>query len=196
MAQLHFTSNDRPFLFDDAKPPERAGIGKAWVGVSIVTASVIVFAVLSVGNPIALLARGNPPPHISTSPLQDAGQSMPTIRSPVIAEVLPLVSREAPAAGELIAAFKGAFDVPTEGDPPSAEALFKQFQSWAAEENLRSPVRPLHGVQDARAQVVQKTPARPLPKPRPVQAEQTAAERDDSSVQNVQWPGRSFGWHD
>jgi hypothetical protein len=195
VAQLHFTTNDRPFfLSDDAKPEER-GIGKAWVGLSLVTASVIVFAVLSIGNPIALLAMVTPPGISSSSP-QDGAQSMATIPSLAIAEVLPPAPREAPSADELIAAFKGAFDAPTEAGQPSGEALFKQFQSWAAEENLRSPVRPLHGMQDARAQVVQKARARPLPKPRPIQAEQTARAQDDSLMQNAQWPARSFGWRD
>ena len=195
MAQLHFTTNDRPVLLSDDAEPEQRGVGKAWVGVSLATASVIVFAVVSLGNPIALFAQVTPP-ELSSSPPQDGGQSMAIIPSPAIADISPPVPREAPTADELIAAFKGAFDAPTEAGQPSGEALFKQFQSWAAEESLRSPVRPLHGIQDAGAQVVQKARARPLPKPRPVQAEQIARAQDDSSVQNPQWPVRSFGWRD
>jgi hypothetical protein len=194
VAQLRFTTNDRPFLLsDDVKSQER-GIGKACAAVLLVTGTSILFAVLFVSNPMALLASGTAA-QISTAAPPVGEQSTPAVHSPAIAEALPLAPKEAPTADGLIAAFKGAFDGPTEADQPSAEALFKQFQNWAAEENLRSPL-PLRAAQNARAQVVQKARARPLPKPRPVQAEQVARAQDDALVQNAQWPVRSFGWHD
>jgi hypothetical protein len=193
VAQLRFTKNNRPFLLSgDVKSQER-GIGKAWAAVLLVTGTAIVFAVLFVSNPMALLATGTAT-KMSTAAPQVVEQSTPAVQLPAIAEALPLASREAPTADGLIAAFKGAFDGPSEADQPSAEALFKQFQNWAAEENLRSPIPPLRGAQDARAQVVQKTPARPLPKPRPLQAAERTEMAQDDAVQNAQWPMRSFGW--
>ena len=193
MAQLRFTTNDRPFLLsDDVKSQER-GIGKAWAAVLLVTGTAIVFAVLFVSNPMALLARGTAA-QISTAAPPVGEQSTPAVHSPAIAEALPLAPREALTTDGLIAAFKGAFEGPHEADQPSAEALFKQFQNWAAEENLRSPIRPLRAAQDARAQVVQKTPARPLPKPRPLHAAERTEMAQDDAMQNAQWPMRSFGW--
>jgi hypothetical protein len=193
VAQLRFTTNDRPFLLPgDVKSPER-GIGKAWEAVLLVSGLAIVFAVLSVATPIALLAKVTPA-QISTSvPLDGEQQSDLAVRSPDIAQVLPSAPTEA-TAEELIFAFKAAFDGPTEADQPTAEALIKQFQNWAAEENLRSPIRPLRAAQDARAQVVQKTRAPPLPKPRPLQAAERTGREDDGTLQNAQWPVRSFGW--
>ena len=168
MAQFRFTPNDRPLFLSDHAKPEHRSIGKAWVGVIslLVTAAVIVFAVLLVRNPPVLFANT-------------------TALSPT--------AREAPAGDEMLSAFKAAFENKTEVDQPTSEAMFDQFQAWAAKEDAQAPVRPPQPVQDARAQVVQKARAQPLPKPRPVQAKQTAPEQDPSE-QNAQWPVRSFGW--
>jgi hypothetical protein len=68
--------------------------------------------------------------------------------------------------------------------------LFNQFQAWAAEEDAQAPARPLQPAQDARTHIVQKTP---LPKRRPIQAEQTARAQDPSP-QNAQSLMRRFGW--
>jgi hypothetical protein len=91
---------------------------------------------------------------------------------------------------ELLAAFKSALESKTEVDPPRAEALFNQFQAWAAEEDVQAPAGPAQPVQDARAHIVQKPP---LPKRRPIQAEQTARAQDPSP-QNAQSLMRRFGW--
>jgi hypothetical protein len=89
---------------------------------------------------------------------------------------------------ELLAAFKSALESKTEVDPPRAEALFNQFQAWAVEEDAQAPARPLQPAQDARTHIVQKTP---LPKRRPIQAEQTARAPDPSNAQSLI---RRFGW--
>jgi hypothetical protein len=186
MAQFRFTPNDRPLFLSDHAKPEPQRIGKAWIGVisSLVTAAVIVFAVLLVGNPIALFASVTAS-QVSSSAHQDgSGQSMPTIQSTASAQAMPPTAREAPAGEEMLAAFKAAFENKTEVDQPTAEATFDQFQAWATKEDARARVQPPQPAQ-ARAQ--------PLPKPRPVQAAQTARAQDLSS-QNAQWPARIFSW--
>src|SRR5258708_36991626 len=97
---------------------------------------------------------------------------MPTIQSTASAQALPPTAREAPASDEMLAAFKAAFENKTEVDQPTAEATFDKFQAWAA--NVQARVQPPQPVQEPRAQVVQKARAQPLPRPRPVQAAQTA----------------------
>jgi hypothetical protein len=93
----------------------------------------------------------------------------------------------------MLAAFKAAFENKTELDQPTAEATFNQFQAWAGKEDARARVQPPQLAQDPRAQIGQKARAQPLPRPRPVQAAQTARAQDLSS-ENAQWPARIFGW--
>ena len=150
------------FLSVQAEEPEQPGIGKAWdraaissriltTSILVVTAAAIVFAIL-VGNPIALLANVTAS-LVGTSASQDDTQSMPTIQSTADAQALPPTASEAPTGEEIAAAFKNAFQSETEIREPPAEALLKQFQAWAAEEDSQAQVRPEQSVQDAQAQV-------------------------------------------
>jgi hypothetical protein len=50
-------------------------------------------------------------------------------------------------------AFNSAYQSQTENPQPPAEAVFKQFQAWAAEEDAQAQVRPVQPVQDAQPQV-------------------------------------------
>jgi hypothetical protein len=167
------------FVSDHAKEPEHSG--KAWDAivssriaktiVSVFMATAIVFTIVIVGNPIVLFVTAS---EVSTSAPRDKDQSMPAIQSTASARALPPAASEAPRADELLAAFKTAFESKTVVDQPRAEALFDQFQAWAAEEDAPAQVRPPQLIQDARAQVAQKVRVQPLPKPRPVQAQKTA----------------------
>ena len=153
------------FLSDQTEEPEQPGIGKAWdraaissriltTSILVVTAAAIVFAIL-VGNPIALLANATAS-LVGTSASQDDTQSMPTIQSTADAQALPPSASEAPTGEEIAAAFKTAIQSETEIREPTAEALLKQFQAWAAEEDAQAQVRPEQHeqpVQDAQAQV-------------------------------------------
>jgi len=153
------------FLSDQTEEPEQPGIGKAWdraaissriltTSILVVTAAAIVFAIL-VGNPIALLANATAS-LVGTSASQDDTQSMPTIQSTADAQALPPTASEAPTGEEIAAAFKTAIQSETEIREPTAEALLKQFQAWAAEEDAQAQVRPEQHeqpVQDAQAQV-------------------------------------------
>ncbi|SDO78354.1 hypothetical protein [Afipia sp. GAS231] len=149
------------FLSVQTEEPEQPGIGKAWdraaisfriltTSILVVTAAAIVFAIL-VGNPIALLANVTAS-LVGTSASQDDTQSMPTIQSTADAQALPPTASEAPTGEEIAAAFKNAVQSETEIREPPAEALLKQFQAWAAEEDSQAQVRPEQSVQDAQAQ--------------------------------------------
>jgi hypothetical protein len=150
------------FLSDHTEEPERPVIGKAWdraaflsrilkASILIVTAAAIVLAIL-VGNPIALLANATAS-LVGTSASQDGRQSTPTVQSTADAQALPPTAREAPTGGEIATALNSGYQSQTENPQPPAEAVFKQFQAWAAEEDAQAQVRPVQPVQDAQPQV-------------------------------------------
>src|SRR6266702_8084078 len=152
------------FLSDLTEEPEQAGILKAWdraviasrilkIGILIVTAAAIVFAVLSMGNPSVLFANATAFLVGTSAPQDGTGQSIPTIQPTADAQALPPTASEAPTGEEIAAAFKTTSHSETEIREPTAEALLKQFQAWAAEEDSQAQVRPEQSVQDAQAQV-------------------------------------------
>jgi hypothetical protein len=193
MVKDRFPSNDHfpLFLSDPAEEPEQSGIGKVVSSeifrkvVLVFAAAAVVFAVVSVGNVIlfaSVTASQVSPP----APQDGSGHSVPAIQSTASAEALPGTA----PSDELLAAFKSGLESKTEVDPPRAEALFNQFQAWAAEEDAQVQIRPPQPVQDAQTPIVQKTP---IPKRRPIQAEQTARAQDPSP-QNAPSLPRRFGW--
>jgi hypothetical protein len=155
------------FLSDQAEEPEQPDIEKAWnraviasrilkTRILVVAAAAIVFAVLAgllVGNPIVLLANataslvGTSAPQSGSAQefqawaaKQDARAQTPTT---VGAQALPPTARDAPTRDEIAAAFKAATQEQTEISHPPAEALFKQFQTWAAEQDARAQAGPV-----------------------------------------------------
>jgi hypothetical protein len=182
MVNDRFPPDDRIplFLSHVAEEPKPSGIRKVVSSevfrkiVLVFTTVAIVFAIVCVGKSIFFAS-------VTASEV-----GTPAIRSTASAEASP----RTPAGDELLAAFKSAVENKTEVDQPRAEALFDQFQVWAAEEDARAQVRPSQPVQGAQAQSVQKARALPLPRPRPIQA----ARAQDPSPQNAQWPARGFGW--
>jgi hypothetical protein len=149
------------FLSDHTEEPEQPVIGKAWhraaissrilkTSILVVTAAAIVFAIRLVGNPLVRFTNATAS-LVGTSAPQDGAQSTPTIESTTDAQALPPTAREAPTGAEIAAAFNSAYQSQTENPQPPAEAVFKQFQAWAAEEDAK--VRPVQSVQDAQPQV-------------------------------------------
>jgi hypothetical protein len=176
--------------------------------VFVFAAVAVVFAVVSVGT-VILFASVTASEVSTPAPRDDRGPSTPAIQSTARAETLP----GTPPAGELLAAFKAGLenkaalenraaqnraevDQPRAVDPPRAEALFNQFQAWAAEEEAQAPAGPPQPVQDIRTQVEDvRSPIvhnPPLPKRRPIQFEQTARAHDPSP-QNAQSLMRRLG---
>jgi hypothetical protein len=180
------------FLAEHAEEPEQPYIGKAWDGavissrilktsILVITATAIGIAVLSVGNPVVLFTNVTAS-LFDTSALQPgAGQSTPTIQSTAGTQDLPPTAGDAPTRDEIAAASEPADQSQTKISEPPAEALLKQLQAWAGEEDARAPVEPVQPaqharaqdgsaqpVQDAPAQVVQDAPAqvRPMQKHR------------------------------
>jgi hypothetical protein len=151
----------------------------------VFTAVAIVFAVVSVGNAIlfaSVTASQVSPP----APLEGSGHSTPAIQSTASAEAVP----GSQLGDELAAAFKSALESKAELDRARAEALFNQFQAWAAEEDAQALPGLQQPVQDVRTDIVQSPP---LPRRRPIQVAHTARSQD-SSPQNSQSLMRRFGF--
>src|ERR1700675_443504 len=164
------------FLSDHTEEPEQPVIGKARhraaissrilkTSILVVTAAAIVFAIRLVGNPLVLFTNATAS-LVGTSAPQDGAQSTPTIQSTADAQALPPAAREAPTGAEIAAAFNSAYQSQTENPQPPAEAVFKQFQAWAAEEDAQ--VRPVQSVQDAKQPQVQARVANARAEVRPV----------------------------
>jgi hypothetical protein len=191
---------DRPPIFlsghaEETGPPD---IAKGWdiatLSSRILKASILAvvvtgigIAVLSVGNPVVLVANMTdwwidkpalqPEPDPATSPIQTIAAT----------QDLPATTTDAPARGETAAVSQPAdqsqaetvqrpaevVQSQTENAPPVTEELFKQFQAWAAEEETRAQARagqaaPVRIAQDAPAQV------RPVKKQRRARSVQNA----------------------
>jgi len=188
------------FLSDHTEQPEQPVIGKDRAVISsrivktsilVVTAAAIVFAIVSVENPLVLFENAMASLFATSTPPDDTGQSTPIIQSTADAQALPPAASEAPTGGEIAVAAKTADQGQTEARQPPAEVLLNQFQAWAAEEDARPQVRPVQPVeeedarppvqrvqpvQDAQAQTVQNSRAqvRHVKKQRRVRPEQNA----------------------
>jgi hypothetical protein len=157
------------FLSDHTEQPEQPVIGKDRAVISsrivktsilVVTAAAIVFAIVSVENPLVLFENAKASLFATSTPPDDTGQSMPIIQSTADAQALPPAASEAPTGGEIAVASKTADQGQTEARQPPAEVLLNQFQAWAAEEDARPQVPRMQPVQeeDARPQVQRVQP--------------------------------------
>ena len=166
-----------------AEEPQQMGILKAWdravtasqimkMSILVVTTAGIVFAVLSVENPIVL--ANATASVVGTSAPQDGTQSMPKIQSAADAPALLPTASEAPTGDEIAAAFKTANQSQTEISQPPAEALLKQFQAWAAEEDTRDEITGAIEPADQSHTEISQPPAEALLK----QFQAWAAEKD------------------
>jgi len=195
------------FLADPVEQPEQPDTGKAWdiavisslilkTSILLITAASIVFAILSVGNPLVFFANVTASPVAISAPQDRTGQSMPIIQSAAGAQALPPTASEAPTRVEIAAAFKTDDQSPTEIGQPPAEDLLNKFQAWAADKNARAQVRPVQPVQDAqaqpaqdvRAQVVQNARAQVRPEQKQRQARPVQKQRHARSAQKRRQP--------
>jgi hypothetical protein len=156
------------FLSDHAEQHEQPVIGKdraviasriVKTSILIVTAAAIVFAIVSVENPLVLFENAMASLFATSTPQDDTAQSMPLIQSTADAQALPPTASEAPTGGEIAVASKTADQGHAEIRQPPAEVLLNQFQAWAAEKDARPQVQRVQPVQDAQAQVAQNARA-------------------------------------
>jgi hypothetical protein len=166
------------FLSEHAEDSEQADIGKAWdiavissrilkVSILGVMAAAIGFAILSVGNPVALLANATNFLVATSAPQDGTDNSTPIIQSTAGARALPPTASEAPTGDETAAPLVTADQKQTEIRQPPAEALLSQFQAWAANEDARAEVLTVQPVPDAQSRPVQDAQSQPVQDARP-----------------------------
>jgi hypothetical protein len=196
MIKDRFSPNDPIplFLSGPNKETELSGVRKA-VSPEVIrkaalafAALAIVLAVVSAGKAIlfaSVTASQVSPP----APRDGIGHSTPAIQSTASAEAVP----ESQLGDDLAAALRSALENKAEADRADrarAEALFNQFQAWAAQEDAQALPGAAQSIQDVRAEIVQSPP---LPKRRPTQVAHTARSQD-SSPQNTQSLMRRLGF--
>jgi hypothetical protein len=196
-----FPPDDRypVFLSEQAEetvqPDIGNALGRAALSSRILKASIlgvtataaIGIAIVSVGDPVALVANvtatwADKPMLQPDSELQPGNDPpAPAIQSIAGTQDLPSTTSDAPASdaparNEIAAAVEPADQSQAEIGRPLTEALFKQFQAWADEQDTRTQVEPKQPVQAAPVRVVQDAPAqvRPAKKHRRVRSVQNA----------------------
>ena len=188
-------SPDYPLPLFLAGEPEQQDVGKAWdravfssrvlkAGILVTAATAIAMGitVVSVGNPMTLFANVPALADVTASVVDKSAlqlgpdQSTPTIQS--TADAQPLAVRDAPTRDEIAAASESAGQSQSENSESSSDALFREFQAWAAEKDAHPQVGPVQSVQDAPAQVAENARAhrRPMQKNRNVRPVHSAGE--------------------
>jgi hypothetical protein len=201
---------DRPpiFLSDYPDEIEQPDTGGGWdlatvasrilkTSILAVTVTAIGIAVLSVGNPVVLLANvtdwldSKPALQADADPTSAAVQTMAgaqdnltatdaAARSETVAAVQPAEPGQVEATDQRQAetSQRQAEAAPSQAETsqPVSEELFKQFQAWAAEEDARKQPGSAQPVQAAPVRVAQDAPerARPAKRHRRVHSVQNA----------------------
>jgi hypothetical protein len=182
---------------DEAAAPSRA----SKIRVLIITAAAAGIAVLAIGNPLALVAEvsavlaGHSP--LPAAPIQSAADAPALIAAATadaqdLPKEMPPATSAAPARAE-VAAPEPIAKEPTE-NVESSEALFKQFQAWAAEQDAQKQSAAVEPVHDAPPSIMQdlppaaktlRVPHRQVQKRQPVRATVRNA-RAEARTQNLQ----------
>jgi hypothetical protein len=174
-------------LFLAAQEPHQRGIGRGGHRAVVIASCIlfaagaaIVFTVLSAGNPMALFTKATASVWGESAPQDGTGRQMPIVQSTPGGQALAPTAEEPFKNDDSDAALKTAGE--TEIREPPAEALLKQFQAWATEEDARAQVQPVQPVEpgqpihDARADGVQNARAevRPVQEHGQIRSDHTA----------------------
>jgi hypothetical protein len=193
-----FPPDDRfpVFLSEDAGEIGERDIGKAWNRATIASRilKVSIFAAVATAIGIAILLMGNPVSLVAdvTAAWTDRSEVQPgadpsTATTPSIAAVqdTPPATTDTPTREETAATPEPAAQTRAEVDQPPSEAMFKQFQAWAAEEDARTQAEPVKPARDfPPVQAMQDAPAR-VAQEAPAQVQPAKKQRRAKSVQNA-----------
>lgn len=175
---------DRPlFLSEPAEEIGQPDIGKVWkrsvissriltMSIWAVTATAIGIAILSVENPVALVAdfTASWVDKPALQPVTDPSTS--SIQSIAGTQDSATTTGEAPAREEIAAVSEPADQnqaaivvqpPATEIVQPPAQALLKEFEAWAAKQDSRAEAVPVEPAQAAPVQVAQAAPVQAQP---------------------------------
>jgi hypothetical protein len=143
---------------------------KATLLIAVATATAV--AALSVKDPVALVADVTASLIGSSAPQPATDQPAPVIQSAAnvpdpaksSAEALPPATMDVPKSDE-IAASQPAVTAQADQSGPVSDALFRQFQAWAADQDAHPAVT--QPVQDAPAKAAESAPAQVADDARP-----------------------------
>lgn len=162
------------FLSGHADEHEQRGSSRVLKASILVIAATVggVAITLLLGNPVKIFADVTASLTDISTLQRGTGQPMPTIQSTADTQTIQLtadaqasapIAEDAPTHDQIAAASQPATQSQTQSNEPPSEALFRQFQAWAAKEDARAEdtraqklVRP---AQDAAVQVVEDAPA-------------------------------------
>jgi hypothetical protein len=149
-----FRPSPLDFAHQPKKVPYRGGVLRA--SILIATVTVIGIAVLMAQNPVVLFAEvtASLVDRFGIQPATD--RLTPTIESSADTQALPPIAKDALVRDEVDAS-KSADQNQAENSETQSEALFRQFQAWAADKDAQ--IEPQKPVQDA-SEVLQGPPAR------------------------------------
>jgi hypothetical protein len=167
---LPLVSDDQIDLPEIENAPDRtvvlSRILKVSVLVAAVTATAIAVAALSAKDPanpdadvtasLAANAKLEPDTDQSTPKVPSIADATALAQSTAEPQALPPAARDVSTREESAASEPAAKD-PAENSVPTSETLFRQFQTWAAEQDAQPNYRPL--VQDVPAPVVKRAAA-------------------------------------
>jgi hypothetical protein len=131
----------------------------------IAAATAIGAAVLSVEDPVTLLANVTAPLVGNSQPQTAAGEPSPpvqlataapaSIQSAADTQPVPQTATDAPAPGQ-VALSEAASESQPEKIEPASEDLFRKFQAWAADKDAQAQDASVQPVEDAPAQGVKR----------------------------------------
>jgi hypothetical protein len=123
---------------DEYRQPRTSPILKASLLVIAVTASGLAIA-LWLGNPLTVFAEATASLTDNSAAQREANQSTPAIQASADTQPSAPTPADTPPPNEIAAVPEPANQAQTEStEPPPSEALFKEFQAWAAKENERA----------------------------------------------------------
>lgn len=200
MIQHRFPQNDPVplFLAGPAKEADLSAVRKFLSSKRLKKAALVLAAVAFVYGAVSawnafVSVSGTASPVSAAAPADAVAQSAPVVQSSAGVEAAP----ESQLGDELAAVIKSAGENKAEADRAKADALFNQFQTWAAEADAQSlPAAQVQAapqqqqIEEAQADVVRSPP---LPRRRPVHLVH-AARSPDATPQTAPSFMQRFGF--
>jgi hypothetical protein len=173
---------------DEDEPRGTSRILKAGIlAIAVMVSGVAI--TLSLGNPLKVFADATASLTDDSAIQRDTNQSTPAVQSAADAQPIQApadAQPPAPVRDEIAAVPEPADQARTENNEVSSEALFRQFQAWAAANGDAGTQKPVEAVQAAPAQVEENDAATE----QPVQTHRKArsAQNARAEIRHVQKP--------
>jgi hypothetical protein len=189
------------FLSADKTKPQKVGV--TWEAAAIssrvlkisifsAAAALIGIVALQVEYPVTRVPKFMAPLTDRSAGERDTSPSTPIARPSAEAEVSASIAADGPARDQIAAPPQPAGQIQTEGNRPSSDALFTEFQAWAARQPTRVQAEPAPLELDAPAPIAVDAPmpTPPLQKPRKPKPAQSA----QAQIPHIPIPRARLQW--